>query len=337
MRVCITGGTGSLGQALVRRLLKDGAERIVVLSRDEVKQARMAEEIGDPPPMRWMLGDVRDRDRLEAAFWGVEAVIHAAALKRVDGVSFHPTEVEKTNVTGTRNVLEAAVRAGVSKVLVVSSDKAVAPLNLYGASKFFAEQMAVAANRYAWPRGTRIGAVRYGNVLGSRGSAAHVFRRQALLGQPLTVTDPAMTRFIITMDQAVEFCLLALKDLQGGEIFIPVLPSARVWDIALAAADAWNGLTTSPARIMGLRSGGEKLHETLLSEDEATRARLQGESFYGGTRYVIPPSVHDWNPSAAWLGDRVEADFRYRSDTNEWWLSVEDLVPLLKAMPEEMI
>ena len=300
----------------------------------------MAEAIGDPPPMRWMLGDVRDRDRLESAFWGIEWVIHAAALKRVDGVSFHPTEVEKTNITGTRNVIEAAVRAGVQRVLIISSDKAVAPLNLYGASKFFAEQMAVAANRYAFPRGTRVGVVRYGNVLGSRGSVAHVFRRQAVLGQSLTVTDPAMTRFIITMEHAVDVCLRALSDIQGGEIFVPVLPSARVVDVALAAAEVWNTLTTSPMQIVGLRSGGEKRHERLLSEDEVLRARLQSLSrdpLYGGERYVIPPRIHDWNPAAIWIGDHIETDFRYQSDLNDWWLPVEALIPLLKAMPEEMV
>lgn len=324
-----------MGRALVNRLLKDGAERVVVFSRDEAKQARMAEEIGEHPAIRFMLGDVRDRDRLEQAMWGVEAVVNAAALKRVDSVSFHPTEVEKTNVTGTRNVIEAAMHAGVKKVLVISSDKAVAPENLYGASKKMAEALAVAANRYAWPRGTRVGCVRYGNVLGSRGSAAHVFRRQALLGQPLTVTDPTMTRFIITMPQAVDFCLAALRDLQGGEIFVPILPAARVWDLALAAAEAWNGLTTSPAVVIGRRAGGEKLHEVLLSEDEIRRA-LEQMTPMGG-RFVVPPAAPSWDAQAAWMGERLPLDFSYSSDLPPRILTVGDLVPLLREMPEEMI
>ena len=331
MNILITGGSGSLGRALVRRLLKDGAERIVVFSRDEVKQARMAEEFGDPPPMRWMLGDVRDKERLESALWHVEAVLHCAALKRIDAVSFHPTEIEKTNITGTRNVIEAAVRAGVGKVLIVSSDKAVNPSNLYGASKQMAEGIAVAANRYAFPQGTRVGAVRYGNVIGSRGSAAHIWKRQAMLGQPLTMTDIGMTRFIITMEQAVEFCLAALRDLQGGEIFVPALPSARMVDMALAAAEAWNTRTTSPLRSIGRRPGGEKLHETLLSSDEVFRAVRQG------FRYVIPPVLHGWDEKITWAGEPLPPGFQYSSDKNAWWLSVADLIPMLKAMPEEMI
>ena len=335
MRIAITGGTGSLGQALVRRLLKDGAERIVVFSRDEVKQARMAEELGDSPPMRWMLGDVRDRDRLEAALWGCEVVIAAAALKRVDAVSGHPDELMKTNILGIYNTIHAAIAVGVKKVLVISSDKAVAPLNLYGASKFFAEQMAVTANRYAWPRGTYVGAVRWGNVLGSRGSAAHVFRRQALLGQPLTITDLDMTRFIITMDEAVDFCLSAIAGLRGGEIFVPVLPAARVFDLALAAAEVWNGLTTSPALMIGRRLGGEKLHEVLLSEDEVPRTLRQHLVDPPEIRYVIPPPLHDWNPAAIWAGTSLPPDFSYTSGTTDRRLSVADLIPLLKAMPEE--
>lgn len=335
-RVLVTGGTGSLGRALVKRLLKSGAERIVVFSRDEVRQARFAEELGEHPALRWMLGDVRDRERLESAMWHVEAVIHAAALKRVDSVSFHPTEVEKTNIAGTRNVIEAAVHAGVKKVLIVSSDKAVSPANLYGASKLFAEQLAVAANLYSWPRGTKVAAVRYGNVVGSRGSVAHIFRRQALLGQPLTVTDPEMTRFIITMEEAVDFCLSALADLKGGEILVPVLPSARVVDIALAAAEVWNGQTTSPMSVIGRRVGGEKPHEVLLSEDEVRRAVQQ---FFppAQSRFVVPPPLHEWNPQETWSGEHLKPEFQYVSNLNGWWLGVADLIPLLKEMPEEVL
>src|SRR5690242_11100494 len=236
MRVLITGGTGSLGHALVRRW-KDSAERIVVFSRDEWKQAEMARAYpeGGAQGIRYFLGDVRDKTRLEQALVGIDTVIHAAALKRVDAVAYNPVEVLKTNVLGTQNVIEASVACGVRSVVVVSSDKAVEPSNVYGSSKNVAEHLAVSSNVYAVPRGTRVSVVRYGNVAWSRGSVLHVWEDQLntrRLPHLITLTDKRMTRFWLTLDQAVDVIEFALEECRPGDIIIPMLKKAKMVDIA---------------------------------------------------------------------------------------------------------
>lgn len=313
MRLGVTGATGSFGRALIGRVLDEGrAERIVALSRDELKQAQAAAELGQVPELRWFLGDVRDRARLVEAFQGVDVLVHAAALKRIDAICYNPQEVIKTNVLGTQHVVEAAIEAGVRTVLVLSSDKAVAPCNAYGASKLLAEYYAVQSNAVGYPRGTKVSVVRWGNVFGSRGSVVHVWRAAAAAGKPLRLTDARMTRFVITLDEAVRFTLRWLFKLRGGEVLVPRLPSARMIDLAAAIDPDGEPLE------MGFRPGGEKLAEELLSEEEARRTLLVEGA------YLVTPSHQTWT-APAWTGVPVGEGFRYRSDLNDRWLSVEAL------------
>lgn len=310
--ILISGGTGSLGHALVSHFLTTDIQRIAVLSRDELKQSVMAERFPDPR-MRFFLGDVRDPDRLEQAFQGIDAVVNAAALKRVDRVAYDPSEVLKTNVIGTENVIQAAVRAGVRKVLLISSDKAVEPQNIYGATKMCAEWLTVTANSYSYPQGTRCSAVRYGNVVGSRGSVVELWRNAKARGEPIQLTDDRCTRFWITLPQAVELVMSALNLMDGGEIFVPILPSMRITDLADAIVGPdW------PRIVKGLRPGGEKLHEKLLNADEVTRTvRAPGY-------YVVNPALRFWG-GVPWIGDAVPQDFVYESNVNNWWLTVDEM------------
>ena len=324
--VRITGGTGSLGRALIRHYLTTPVARIAILSRDEWKQAMLAKELTDDR-IRWFLGDVRDPERLEMAFHGIDTVIHAAALKRIDRVAYDPSEVIKTNVIGTQNVIHAAIKAGVKKMLVVSSDKAVEPTNIYGASKMCAEWLAVMSNVYSYPRGTRVSVVRYGNVIGSRGSVAELWEEAVKAGLPIQITDERCTRFFITMPQAVQFIEDALVLMDGGEIFVPDLPSMRITDLADAVAPGHARFITD------LRPGGEKLHEKLLNAEEATRT---GQCLPGGMPdtdihrivYIIKPALNYWG--GQFLGHiPVPPDWVYSSDRNTRWLSVEDMRTLL--------
>lgn len=327
MKVAVTGCTGSFGQAFIRHVVRHGlASRVVGVSRDELKQAEMAASYSeDPAPLRLMLGDVRDQRRLEQVFYGCDTVVHCAALKRVDSVSYNPSEVVKTNVIGTENVVDAALAAGVARLVLISSDKGIAALNIYGSTKALAEQIIVTANSYAYPRGLKCAAVRYGNVLGSRGSVIHRWRDQVTMGIPLTVTDARMTRFILTLDQAVGFVLTALDIMEGGEVFVPVLPSARLPD--LASAVAGNGYPTVYA---GLRPGGEKLQEALLSDDEPSRTRLVSQHGV----YLVTPSVYSWRARQfdAWRGEAVDPDLRYVSNGSHGWLSVAQLAKMLETV-----
>lgn len=322
MRLLITGGTGTLGSALARHYLAKGVERLVLLSRDEYKQAMLAAEFGDRLPVRFFLGDVRDQARLVEAFRGIDAVVHAAALKRVDAVAYDPGESIKTNVLGTINVIQAAVEAGVPRVLIVSSDKAVHATNFYGATKFLSEAYATAANAHTYPRGTCVASVRYGNVLGSRGSVIHVWRAQAAAGGPLTLTNVEMTRFVIRLRDAVALVEHALDAMQGGEVFVPVLRAMRLADLVrVMAADA-GGLDV---RLTGLRPGGEKRHEQLLSEEEIGRTLLDGEHL------VVTPAVRSWS-NAPWPGVSVDPAWVYRSDRVER-LNDAELRQLLAEVP----
>lgn len=291
---CITGGTGTLGRALLRAMLPDPRwRRIVCLARDEAKMAETVAHFGHHAAFRAFLGDVRDRDRLEWAFEGCDVVINCAALKRVTEGLYSAWEIMETNVKGTMNVAAAAIRAGVKKVLFISSDKSCSPLNLYGASKMCGEHVTIQSNAYGFPRGTRLSAVRYGNVLGSRGSAVGLWLRQARRGEPLTLTDPAMSRFWWTADHAAAFVLWAVNRIAGGEVLVPFLPSATVEVVARAVAEVAG--VVYRATVTGVRPGGEKLHEQLVSSDEVERTCVPGRvSSEWPTAAAILPSYAPW-------------------------------------------
>lgn len=320
MRVLITGGTGFLGRGLVADLLtNEMVERVCVLSRDEHKVHALAEQYRTARALRCFVGDVRDADRLRHACRGVDAVIHAAALKRVDAVTNEPSELLKTNVEGTRHVLDAACDAGVRKLVLVSSDKAVMPTNAYGASKQQAEWLTIGFNTYSVPRGMRCAVVRYGNVLGSTGSVVPVWRAQLGRGEPIHVTDARMTRFSLTCAEAVRFVLTSLQRMQGGEIFVPILPSYRLVDLAQALAP------DLPYRAIGLRPGGEKLHERLLSDEEPSRTVLQAG------RYVVMPAHRSWSADP-YEGTAIDPHWRYESCAVTH-LTVSELTAMLAHMP----
>lgn len=317
--IAITGITGTFGRAFARRLLSMGVHRVVGISRDELKQSEVAAAHAGDPALRLFLGDVRDTDRLRDAFRSCDTVVHAAALKRVDAVAYNPGEVCKTNISGTENVIRAAVDAGVQRVVVISSDKAVAPSNIYGASKQMAEQIAVHANTHTYPRGTRVSAVRYGNVLGSRGSVIHIWREQAETGQSLTLTDPSMTRFFLTIETGVELVLQTIREMEGGEIFVPQVPSVTMTTVARAVAEY------ADIKVVGMRPGGEKMHEALLAGEEVHRTVSRNGV------YVVTPHVASWR-SQPWDGVRLADDdgFSYTSDRGLFgWLSVQDVRGML--------
>jgi len=307
--VLITGGTGSLGRALVRRFLAAGVPRVCTYARCEVRQAQLIEGY---PQVHAFVGDVRDRERIERCLGGVDTVIHAAALKRVDGGAYHPDEMLKTNVLGMQAVIDACAHVGsVKRLLLISSDKACQPTNIYGASKLMAEYLATAANSYTVPRGLRVSAVRYGNVLGSRGSVVHIWRQAISRGEHLVITDPDMTRFWLTLDQACDLVSDALDIMCGGELIVPCLPSMRLLDVAEALAPG------HPRIFAGLRPGGEKLAERLLSDEETSRALMVNG------RIVVPPAHHSWTVEER-TGEALPEGLIYQSDLAPFgWLSVE--------------
>jgi UDP-N-acetylglucosamine 4,6-dehydratase len=309
--VLVTGGTGSFGTHLVARLLHEHQPRAVrVFSRDELKQSELKRRFGDDERLRLLIGDVRDLPRLERATRGVDVIIHAAAMKHVDACEYNPFEAVMTNVIGSENVVSAAIENDVPYTLALSTDKAVNPVNLYGATKLCAEKLTVQGNAYAADSPARFACVRYGNVVGSRGSVVPLFKAQAETGV-VTITDPAMTRYWITLEAAVDFVLDSLDRMGGGEVFVPKIPSMRITDLAEALAPG------ADHRVVGIRPG-EKLHETLITEDES------GHTVETDWGFVILPEHASW-PTVEHEGIRVPRGFRYASDTNDRWLSVNEV------------
>ena len=313
--ILVTGGTGSFGQRFVRTVLeRTNARRVIVFSRDELKQYEMRQSFDDDKRLRFFLGDVRDRQRLQRALDGVSFVVHAAALKQVPAAEYNPFEAVKTNVLGAQNVIDASIDAGVERVIALSTDKASSPINLYGATKLVSDKLFVHGNAYAGGKRTRFAVVRYGNVVGSRGSVVPFFRSRAASGE-LPITDERMTRFWITLPQGVDFVLSCLATMQGGEVFVPKIPSVRITDLAHAIAPQ------ATLKIVGIRPG-EKVHEEMISVDDARRTLDVGD------RYVIQPEFGWWRNNHA-DAHRLPEGFAYTSDTNDTWLDAEGVRALL--------
>jgi UDP-N-acetylglucosamine 4,6-dehydratase len=316
--VLITGGTGSFGKHFIKRLLGTGVAKIIVFSRDELKQSEMQASIPDPKNvMRYFIGDIRDKDRVFRAFHGVDFLVHAAALKQVPALEYNPYEAVLTNVVGAQNIIDAAIDQGVERAVALSTDKAVNPVNLYGATKLCMEKLFVAGNNYAGGTKTRFSAVRYGNVMGSRGSVIPYFLAQRRTGV-LPITDERMTRFWLSLDQGVDTVLFALANMNGGEVFVPKIPSMRITDLAKVIGPKCK------LKVNGIRPG-EKLHEVLMTEDEADRA-LDTKDYY------VIKSISPIRDGSAWNGAKPVADrFRYASDTNTQWLTPQQLRDMVKT------
>jgi UDP-N-acetylglucosamine 4,6-dehydratase/5-epimerase len=314
--VLVTGGTGSFGKKFVEIMLRDyHPKRLVIFSRDELKQHDMRTSGFDHPSLRYFIGDVRDSARLDRAMAGVTLVVHAAALKQVPACESNPFEAIQTNIMGARNVIDAAINQRVCRVLALSTDKAVNPINIYGATKLCAEKMFVQANANIGTNETRCSCARYGNVVGTRGSVISVFLEQMKSGK-ITITDPRMTRFWIGLDESVKFVIRCLEEMQGGEIFVPKIASMNMLDLARTIAPGCE------LEVVGIRPG-EKLHEVLVSEDEA-RSTVELDRMY-----IIQPS-HPWWKGSNWANARPLPDgFRYASNTNSIWLTPDELLELI--------
>ncbi len=318
--ILITGGTGSFGKAFIDYALTNlDPKRIVIFSRDELKQYEARQRFNNDSRLRWFIGDIRDQHRLKRAMHNIDYVIHAAALKQVDTAEYNPFEYVQTNIIGSQNVVEASIDTGVKKIVALSTDKASSPLNLYGATKLAADKLFQSANHYAAGYPTRFSVVRYGNVMGSRGSVVPFFRKLAAAGKPLPITDTRMTRFWITLPQAVQFVVDSFDLMVGGELYVPRIPSMKITDLVAAIAPG------SETYEMGIRPG-EKLHEEMISEDDSRRT-LQLDN-----RYVVLPTIADWGDFVAPDGASLPDGFAYRSNTNDLWLTAEDIQKLLKNL-----
>jgi UDP-N-acetylglucosamine 4,6-dehydratase len=321
--VLVTGGTGSFGRKFVEVMVHDHhPAKVIIFSRDELKQHEMRTAGFDHPSLRYFIGDVRDLLRLRRAMQGVHVVVHAAALKQVPACEYNPIEAIMTNIMGGRNVVEAALDCGVERVMALSTDKAVNPINLYGATKLAAEKLFVQSNAYAGGTGTRFSCVRYGNVVGSRGSVVPVFLQQRDQGR-ITITDERMTRFWLSVEQGVRFTIGCLEKMEGGEVFVPKIPSMRVVDLARTIAPG------SQIDVIGVRPG-EKLHEVLISEDEARHSLELDDMF------VVEPQEafwfgHGWGQR----GRSLPEGYRYASDTNDRWLRPDEIQDLLGPLASE--
>lgn len=324
--ILITGGTGSFGKKFVKTILaRYNPKKVIVYSRDELKQFEMASEY-NAPCMRYFIGDVRDADRLTKAMDGVDFVVHAAALKHVPIAEYNPMECIKTNINGAQNVIDAALANGIEKVVALSTDKAANPINLYGATKLASDKLFVAANNIKGSKKTTFSVVRYGNVVGSRGSVVPFFKKLLADGaKEIPITDARMTRFWITLEEGVEFVLSSFKRMQGGEIFVPKIPSMRVVDLALALAP------NLPMKIIGIRPG-EKLHEIMCPADDSHRT-IEFED-----HFVIEPTIKFTDTTIDYFsnplgesGKSVAEGFEYSSEKNDWWLGNDEMLKLIEG------
>src|SRR3990172_3062211 len=322
--VLVTGGTGSFGKKFVEIMLREyHPGKLIIYSRDELKQHEMRTGGFNHPNLRYFIGDVRDLERLRRAMHGVDIVVHAAALKQVPACEYNPMEAIKTNILGSSNVMEAALDAGVKRVMALSTDKAVNPINLYGATKLAAEKLIIQSNAYAAGTETRFSCVRYGNVVGSRGSVIPIFFKQRDDGK-LTVTDMRMTRFWLPLEQGVRFVIRCGEQMLGGEVFVPKIPSTRIVDLAKAIAPG------AELEVIGIRPG-EKLHEVLIHEDEAP-STVELEDMF-----VVQPTAAMWF-AREWedQGRPLPDGFRYGSDTNPEWLTVEQIREVVKPIEQDL-
>ena len=320
--VLVTGGTGSFGKKFIEIMLKEyHPAKIIIFSRDELKQHEMRINGYDDPSLRYFIGDIRDLERLKRAFKNVDIVVHAAALKQVPACEYNPFEAIKTNILGSQNVIDAALDCGVKKVLAISTDKAVNPVNLYGVTKLGAEKLFIQSNSYAGAHDTRFSCTRYGNVVGSRGSVVPVFLQQRKTGK-LTVTDERMTRFWISLEQGVRFVIRCIEQMHGGEVFVPKIPSMSVKDLGAAIAPECEIVYS------GIRPG-EKLHEVLVSEDEA-RSSVELEDMF-----VVQPTGTLWF-GKEWekIGKKLPEGFRYASNTNTEWLDLDGVKEMIRPFQE---
>lgn len=317
--ILVTGGTGSFGKKFTEVILREyNPKAIRIFSRGEFLQLQMQQQFNDDPRLRFFIGDVRDKDRLYRAMDGVDIVVHAAALKQVPACEYNPIEAVMTNINGAVNVIDVAIDNEVEKVMAISTDKAVYPVNLYGATKLVAEKLFIQGNAYAGKNRTRFGVVRYGNVVGSRGSVIPLFLEQKRTGK-ITITDERMTRFWITLEQGVRFVISCIERMQGGEIFVPKIPSMRIVDLAEVIVPGVE------REIIGIRPG-EKLHECLITEEEARHAREFD------TYFIIEPEYPFWSKDNLDGGRPIPDDFTYTSDTNTWWLKKDELRKMMDDM-----
>jgi UDP-N-acetylglucosamine 4,6-dehydratase/5-epimerase len=324
--ILITGGTGSFGHTFVpMTLAKYNPRRLVILSRDEMKQWEMARLYGDDKRVRFFIGDVRDKDRLVRALDGIDYVVHAAATKIVPTAEYNPFECVKTNVFGAMNLIDACIDSKVKRVVALSTDKASSPVNLYGATKLTSDKLLIASNSYSGVSNTRFSVVRYGNVMGSRGSVIPFFMSLADKGKSLPITDKQMTRFMITLEQGVELVWHALDDMVGGEIYVKKIPSMKITDIAHAVS------IDAHQEVIGIRPG-EKLHEQMVSAEDAPYTYEYADHF------KVLPAIHNWSADVARINDgiKVEPNFSYCSDNNPVWMSVETLQSWISQKREKI-
>ncbi len=317
--ILLTGGTGSFGEKFTEIVLKEHAPKAVrIFSRGEHLQMQMAQRFNHDLRLRFFIGDVRDKERLHLAMNGVDIVVHAAALKQIPACEYNPFEAIQTNVMGAKNVIDAAMSRGVSKVMAISTDKAVNPVNLYGATKLCAEKLLVQGNSYTGDCGPLFSCVRYGNVIESRGSVFEVFKQQRENGK-ITVTDKRMTRFWLAIEQGVRFAIGCIDKMRGGEVFVPKIPSMRIMDLVEGIAPGCE------IEFIGIRSG-EKLHEVLISRDESRHTCELDNA------YIVQPAHLGWGPSNWSDGKSVPEGFQYTSDENDRWLSIEELRGVMKSL-----
>jgi UDP-N-acetylglucosamine 4,6-dehydratase len=324
LNILITGGTGSFGRKFTEIILKEyHPKKLIIFSRDELKQFEMSQIFSDREYdcIRYFIGDVRDIKRLQRAMHDVDVVVHAAALKQVPACEYNPFEAIQTNIIGTKNVIDSAIDCGVQRAIMVSTDKAVNPINLYGATKLCAEKIFVQGNSYSGAGGSRFSCSRYGNVVGSRGSVIPLFLKQRQNGS-ITITDERMTRFWITLEQGVRFVIRCIEAMHGGEVFVPKIPSMRIMDLAKVVAPKCK------IEFVGIRPG-EKVHESLISEDEA-RTTIEFDKMY-----VIQPVLSWWGANNWKGGIPLPNGFRYTSDTNVWWLTEDELKRIVKEVEKK--